>query len=313
MRRRERFPLLRRDGSGVGPTGRTARDWCLYAAAGVAVVLLLGAATPVQKGHSDAQSVAGQSKDHPLYVAPAVIESPRAYVSPKACDQPQSAEQDNICIERHAAEIADKWGRLTFRVGLASAIGLFLTLLATAGAAIAAGISAGAAKSAVTKSDAILAHAEDTAKRQLRAYLTLDEGRLLNVGTGDKWYAEIKIKNAGQTPAHDIETSCSIRGDNYPNGRQPLEIPNYTEGGKHIIGAAGGYIMTPNLLDKPTPEMTQRMMGGAAIVWVTGLITYRDIFGDEQWMTFRLFAGGPVPFDPRVAGLSPHDFGNLSS
>src|SRR5258708_3356506 len=122
----------------------------------IVAVVVGGAAVPGPKHAAKANESALPSAPANAVAPPKITKS---YVYPYACDRPLSSQQDNLCIERRAAETADKWGRLTFRVGLAIAVGLFLTFLATAAAAWAAARSANAAERSARASENALTNA----------------------------------------------------------------------------------------------------------------------------------------------------------
>jgi hypothetical protein len=127
----------------------------LALAGSVAAIIMCGAAAPAPK-HVGAAGHAAK----PVEQATAATPKPaKPYVYPYACDRPLSAQQDNLCLQRRAIETADKWGRLTFRVGLAIAVGLFLTLLVTAAATWSATKSAVAAVRSARIAEKALARA----------------------------------------------------------------------------------------------------------------------------------------------------------
>jgi hypothetical protein len=124
----------------------------------IIAVIVCGAAAPPHKHAARASEPATPASEPANAVAAPKLSKP--YVYPYACDRPVSAQQDNLCIARRAAETADKWGRLSFRAGLAIAVGLFLTFMATVAAAWAAAKSAKAAERSARISEKALARAD---------------------------------------------------------------------------------------------------------------------------------------------------------
>jgi hypothetical protein len=59
-------------------------------------------------------------------------------------------------------------------------------------------------------------------ERQLRAYVWLDAIEIRDVGVGSKPYIQVQMRNAGQTPAHDLIISSAIGMEPYP---LPLTTP----------------------------------------------------------------------------------------
>jgi hypothetical protein len=53
------------------------------------------------------------------------------------------------------------------------------------------------------------------------------------------------------------------------------------------------------------------LVKGKAVIWVTGRIDYRDIYGVPQWVTCHYFTGGDSGY--AVGELSPWISGNAAS
>jgi hypothetical protein len=163
-------------------------------------------------------------------------------------------------------------------------------------------VAARAARASVT-------HAKESAAAELRAYLTVDEGKLFNVGTDEPWYAVVKIRNGGSTPAKKVRISCSIEGDDFPIQKEMLPIPEGEGEGWGILGPGAEYTLRPSMKEPVGSAKTIAMMSGNAIVWVAGRVLYEDIFGEPRWMTFRLFAGGELG-KGNIGAFAPHKEGN---
>ena len=301
--------LFCRDEGRWNAYGAIARTGLIAAIVAIATSSALG---QVQRSESrdriGAQS-ANQTQHNPLLP---FVKPPEPYVYPYSCKHPRNAEQDSLCAEREAAKSADKWGRISSEVGIFSAIGLFLTLLATAGAAIAAGISARAAEKAVQKSDELLAHSEEASERQLRAYLFVDQARIFS-GTVEhpRWYASVSIKNGGQTPAYDVSSAIGIEGDGFPIRKEIPPIPPINIGAKTIIGPQGEITLSVDLLDKMSQERMEALRFGKAIIWVTLRVDYTDVFNQKQWITGRYFTGGDS--GKELGALIPYHVGTAAS
>lgn len=127
-----------------------------FAFAGLmAAIVLCGGAAPAPKHGAAAGNAGREAAAQPI----ATPKPAKPYAYPYDCARPLSAQQDNLCLQRRAIETADKWGRLTFRAGLAIAIGIFLVFLATVAAAWAAVMRAAAAMRSAKIAEKSLARA----------------------------------------------------------------------------------------------------------------------------------------------------------
>jgi hypothetical protein len=143
--------------------------------------------------------------------------------------------------------------------------------------------------------------AADNAKRQLRAYLSVNEACVkitANVAIDGqpcvRLEAQLHIKNGGQTPAYSIESwlYCDIGAypDNTPVPSPPKDMPKgiaiIPAQGKHIFTAKEIAIFPPIMDDLDTPTVP-------AAYYVTGEVCYQDIFKDWHRLKIRMFYGGP--------------------
>jgi hypothetical protein len=291
-----------------------SRHWLAYVAYGVA--LTLGSQGLVHsQPHTDAATNTAQSQT----VAPATTAkapTPEGDGYQPGCRNPKTREEADSCHEWQAAYAEWKsaqWAAGQFWVSLVG-VGLVVgSFFATALAAIAASKSARAAELAIEKSDEILAHSEEASERELRAYLFVRHGFIHNVGVvGATWFAEITIENGGQTPAYEVVTGFAIRGDSWPLKRPMPDIPDAIEGGRSILGPGAQHIVRVEPSDDINEVHVGALMAKKATLWVTGRVCYRDIFGDPQWITCRLFCGGKSDYKP-TGELSPWDDGNDAS
>jgi hypothetical protein len=123
--------------------------------------------------------------------------------------------------------------------------------------------------------------AEDTAERQLRAYLFIDEAQLI-VSDAAATVAST-IRNFGQTPAKRIRNTAriTIQPAAYPFAFEPLEH----------VDAPGNAMLGPRThLNSTQPvqypqdgyPLLALLESGATTVYFQSLITYEDFFGKTR-------------------------------
>lgn len=167
--------------------------------------------------------------------------------------------------------------------------------------------------------------AEETAERQLRAYITLKSSQIFGAsidGTisdpprplaADCRPAAIMIfANTGQTPAYDVEMLGTIGLVNWPLNIPDLAAFPIPKGRSKTIVGPGE---TREKWDIPAPSfpiLTEAHMiglrqGKFAIV-VFGEVRYKNIFKKQCFLRYRYFTGGPTGL--RGMSLAAHDQGN---
>jgi hypothetical protein len=149
--------------------------------------------------------------------------------------------------------------------------------------------------------------AEATAKRQLRAYIHVSEARCGDFGFPTAIYM-INYTNTGQTPAYDVYSSIVIKLTAFPLS-EPLEMVGDGTKGITTIGRDGeghARIEAPRAL---TGEEYAAIRDGKAAIFVFGVISYRDVFGDNWTTQYRYYVGGDQGI--RTDGfLASHSEGN---
>jgi hypothetical protein len=127
-----------------------------------------------------------------------------------------------------------------------------------------------------------LALAEDTAERQLRAYLTVK--KVTTVVSQNRVAAVLEVTNNGQTPADNFSPSLHCGVTDNTNFDFPMpEIP------LRSVGPIGpGDIANPRVQLKLTEEdyFTQ-LMDGRLKLYVFGRLDYRDCFNKDRFVNFR--------------------------
>lgn len=152
---------------------------------------------------------------------------------------------------------------------------------------------------------------EDTARRQLRAYVSVDRAWIEFPEPGVP-HVTVIIKNAGQTPAYDLRHWIHQWIERYPLEIQLPVPPDGFVMSSSLLGAAATHSMQ---LKHPSPiirlPFIDEIGTPEATIYVYGEITYKDIFGTQQFLRYRLQHGGPTQPPPGV--LSPCEEGNEAS
>ena len=134
---------------------------------------------------------------------------------------------------------------------------------------------------------------KDTAKRQLRAYLT--------VGIGEAIYQERRMPekpdlmfearplliNTGETPAHGIRFKARAAILPVPLPREVNLPETFDDGMDSMLGpnqSANMFAVVDGFCHDQDVETIKRGDGRALYVW--GLITYVDVFGDQHYTRF---------------------------
>lgn len=148
-----------------------------------------------------------------------------------------------------------------------------------------------------------LDHSEDTAERQLRAYILVKEGRLLTeAGIG----ARLCFKNYGRTPAYDVTFALSVLLFDGEEARV-FQAPELFEG-KSIVGPSAEIVR--KRLAKNGPDLNgisftlTRMLRREAHLFAWGEVTYRDAFNKQRSSRYRL------RYERDKSQLIPCDEGN---
>ena len=125
--------------------------------------------------------------------------------------------------------------------------------------------------------------AEETARRQLRAYLGVSGGEI-KILNPNHLQANVEIKNTGSTPAHHVTKAINadIRDADNPGG---FEIPKAAPGKWPIVP---GSFWTFRLdLTNVSEEDLKQIHAYKRAVFVWGRAEYEDIFGVKQTLEFR--------------------------
>jgi hypothetical protein len=167
-------------------------------------------------------------------------------------------------------------------------------------AAEAAKQSADAAKIQAETARGTLKVMQDTAERQLRAYISVaPEIRPnipdIDVSTGAMKHVMV-IKNVGQTPATNVVQYVGVGIHDFPSPN--LDSPHDDQlpyRGRTII-VPGQEVKIPFGTTLTPAQLAAVQKGDAQRLYVWGLVIYKDIFGVERRTRFQMDFGGEQGF-----------------
>lgn len=130
--------------------------------------------------------------------------------------------------------------------------------------------------------------ADETSKRQLRAYVYVEFGKIEFLDGGSSIRGEINFKNFGQTPAYDFEAWANIAvfEKNKPVfNRTKLDTKNFVT---TVIGPGGTSVVT-RVRKITNPEMNAITKGDKrSYMW--GKLVYKDAFDNPHEWDFQVEA-----------------------
>jgi hypothetical protein len=263
------------------------------AVGGVVVALLAGDGY----GQSRTPAPATQPQQQQPRAAPPPPANNRqveAKVYQPECNRPADKDEAEFCEQRRSADAAQQqviwareqaiWTERQSYIGAFGLLGVVVSLILSAWAAIAASRAAIAADKAV-------AVAADTARRQLRAYINVESVTLDQFEIGKPVTVVVSAPNNGQTPATKVKMLVSLRFVSVPLANSlahdPVEMGSEaTIGPKVYVNVAAmvrdGENGPPTILGQQ--HVTALKEGSLALVCF-GTITYEDVFGDTVRQT----------------------------
>ena len=247
----------------------------------VCALLTLAATNPHAEHKHDGGKSPQSDPSPPTY-------GPYPNLNDKACYQAQNHDAADLCAQWRAAiaaekaasatETATKWSEAATVLSALALAALIWTLLQTEK-------TLGEAR----RSNEI---SEETARRQLRAYVMAKSFRIDGLVPGGRPTIVYEIINVGQTPAYDVYHSAkvfvglSLEGMSTEKvhfaGKPPI-MSRATLGVK-TSGESSFDAFPPNSF---TDELCQQIIAGQIVVGVFGAISYRDIFKRRHITTFK--------------------------
>lgn len=181
-------------------------------------------------------------------------------------------------------------------IGLVVATGLLWTVtregaVATAQSAQAAERAAGAAERAAIAAEQAHTAAQETAKRQLRAYLFLEPELVVEVPASGIVKVDFSVKNSGQTPASNFWFGSRIALVERKKSKTSFRSFPRVEATE--TSALGPDRVVECAFDehKLSAVDIAALKGGERDLVVSGCLFYEDVFGDSHHTNFccRLF------------------------
>jgi hypothetical protein len=130
--------------------------------------------------------------------------------------------------------------------------------------------------------------AEKTAEQQMRAYIYVKEANMVSQGDNQFWQAKIVFKNFGQTPAYGVVTPTdfykSVKSSKYDFEEPPADLITPTND-----WGPGQEVIVLSKSDKAlTPEEAAHFRNGSWVIFIHGIVKYRDAFGNNRFTKFRM-------------------------
>jgi hypothetical protein len=230
-------------------------------------------------------------------------------------DEMDSEEKNKIPADKpQNSEVEIRLARYTgWLVAATIALGLFTALLAYIGfRQICVSEKSFKDQSAtngkmIDRMDSQVFIARETMRKGLRAYLAVDYDEAYTKNDSN---FDFRIRNDGQTPAHDVQGWAKYGTNPYPQpkilkgrdlGDDKIKI---TKGFSGYVNKDGGFISYPErIIDRMAPR---NFTDSAIYFW--GELHYRDIFDGYDTVRFCYMTGGP--YTPGMIGNG--QFGNAS-
>ncbi|MGX5708271.1 hypothetical protein [Brucella lupini] len=253
----------------------------------------------VENGHSQAQGNPNVQRENSAHSNPSdvfsipvrIIPSPSANESDaadaKAREESNRREDENLAIQRSVADSSKEVAHYSFFQTWIGAISLVLSFVTVGASGAAAWFAFGAVKEA-RKSTAVaqksLAVTEDTAKKQLRAYLVLT-GTAIPVGTEEDYFIiKSGFKNCGQTPAliTHIGRIAFLTNRLTPDIFPKVDMSEFTA----VVGPGEELHFHVGHTSEKFPNLRQEVAHGRVNAAMRIHARYTDIFGDEHIIKF---------------------------
>jgi len=145
--------------------------------------------------------------------------------------------------------------------------------------------------------------AKDTAKRQLRAYVFIENAWLKQVAGHSAWEITYRVKNFGQTPASRVVvTDKGVAVDQVDGWTLPKP-----ENASNLGSLAPSVDFVDSWTDKIEFVSLQDLRDERKTICLVGRIDYVDAFDEKRWTTFCYILTGDIPSDGE---MEVHEYGN---
>ena len=197
------------------------------------------------------------------------------------CDQAKSHDEADLCEQRRMAKAAERTVDLNWLqviVGTAGFVGLLWNLYYVRQ-------STKAAINAATAAQGSVAITADTAKRQLRAYVSNVATTLEGFAFGQQPKTAVTVQNDGQTPAHGLTVKLALA----------IMTEPATDFEVNVVGPLSKSHLAPGAQITPSHKLgvhldqlnIEAVRAGTKTLYVFGEIDYLDIFNEAHKTRFR--------------------------
>ena len=133
--------------------------------------------------------------------------------------------------------------------------------------------------------------ASDTARKQLRAYLSVVKGEVSGLEDDDPLRVKLTFRNSGQTPAYEVVGDAKIGVTDYPLKQSP-DVDTVPDGPPMMLGTGlESYVFWDgDSADKP------KINSGEKVIHAFGSFRYKDVFGEQHKLKFSLIYHGDPGF-----------------
>jgi hypothetical protein len=140
-----------------------------------------------------------------------------------------------------------------------------------------------------------------TTRAQLRAYVFISGAHLENIGVGQIPYAQLTIKNSGQTPAYKMTQWAMVGIGKFPLETHPTTNESEPMPERPLPPQAEIPLQSPKYKTPLNAEMLDELSKGMLAIYVTGEIRYRDAFKKKCCTRYLLYSGGSIGFSGQLA------------
>ncbi len=157
---------------------------------------------------------------------------------------------------------------------------------------VAAAVAACEAYRLANLTNALVTDAQDTAKRQFRAYVLYDSGIVVMSPDGHSYTVSVSVKNSGQTPAYSVRYDWYSTILDFPLKDPIHSFPNpptfsaLSSQESADIGASGFVTLGDARNYTISPEDLVAVRDRKKAIYVVASITYHDTFHRDQGAKF---------------------------
>jgi hypothetical protein len=150
---------------------------------------------------------------------------------------------------------------------------------------------------------------EETAERQLRAYVYVEAAQVINLDKAAGRYVQAVVRNFGETPAKGYRFWNGVQVREWPlDSALPGPPDDLRISVEDMPPGRISIVTTP--IGELSEDEERALRNGTAGVYFWGRITYRDVFGGERFTNQRVVCEG----SGLAAGLMhPTEEGNDST